>query len=561
MPINGWNARTSGVAVTLLDTVFGDSLNVVSGAGTILTSPDALAWTSRTTGTVEWLSGIARSAGDDIFVTVGGAGVILSSPDAITWTSRTSGVSEWLNAVTYGSPDDLFVAVGDLGTILTSPNGVTWTARTSGTVEFLLGVTYGASDDLYVAVGAAGTILTSPDGVTWTVRTSGVATDLNAVTHDGSQFIVVGDGGVVLTSPDGVTWTSRTSGTANDLVGAAFGDSEIVAVGASGTIIKSADGVTWVASVSGTSEFMSGVSYNATGNYFIAVGSAGKILQSTLLIEMDLQSTGLVASSQTLVKVLIMELESAGLVTSVHSSTGIWLLELQSTGSLVSSIGFHVDIFMILNSTGTLESAYVMARSQALELMSQLTGLSNLTLIGIYGLSIQSDMSALSLHMANVDDLPDLHEDGVVWVVNMDTNASSQYEQYGFNSFFTRNGIHYGVADDGIYELSGDDDAGQPIEALAMLPKSNLGDGYLKNVPNFYVGVSSTGKMILKANADGQEYLYEARSSSEDLKTHRFDLGRGLEGTFWQFTLMNQEGCDFNIADIEFTPVVRRRRI
>jgi hypothetical protein len=256
-----------------------------------------------------------------------------------------------------------------------------------------------------------------------------------------------------------------------------------------------------------------------------------------------------------------MEINSTGALASSYSSGGIWVMALQSTGSLVSSIGFHVDIVMILNSTGTLTSAFAMTRVKAMELMSQLTGQSSQSILGIYGMDLQSDMRALSLYLANIDDLPDLHEDGVVWVVNMDTGASSQYEQYGFNSFFTRDGVHYGVTDDGIYKLEGDDDAGQPIDALAALPRSNLGDGYLKNVPNFYVGVASTGKLILKAVADGQEYLYEARSSSEELSTHRIDLGRGLEGTFWQFTLMNQDGCDFEIADIEFVPVVRKRRI
>lgn len=279
------------------------------------------------------------------------------------------------------------------------------------------------------------------------------------------------------------------------------------------------------------------------------------------IYDMEIQSTLSASSSQAWQRDTMMDIESLGSLSSSFSSLGIYGFPLQSTGSLVSSLGFHIDLVMILNSTGTLTSAFAMTRVKALELMSQLTGQSSQSIVGVFGMDIQSDMSALSLYLANVDDLPDLHEDGVAWVVNMDTGASSQYEQYGFNSFFTRDGIHYGVTDDGIYKLEGDDDAGQPIESLAALPRSNLGDGYLKNVPNFYVGVASTGKLILKAVADGQEYLYEARSSSEELSTHRIDLGRGLEGTFWQFTLMNQDGCDFEIADIEFVPVVRKRRI
>jgi hypothetical protein len=41
--------------------------------------------------------------GNGIFVAVGGDGTIITSSDGKTWTSRSSGTSEWLNGVTYGN--------------------------------------------------------------------------------------------------------------------------------------------------------------------------------------------------------------------------------------------------------------------------------------------------------------------------------------------------------------------------------------------------------------------------------------------------------------------------
>jgi hypothetical protein len=52
-------------------------------------------------------------------VAVGSGGTILTSPDGVKWTRRTSGTNNLLYGVTYGN--GLFVAVGDRGTILTSP--------------------------------------------------------------------------------------------------------------------------------------------------------------------------------------------------------------------------------------------------------------------------------------------------------------------------------------------------------------------------------------------------------------------------------------------------------
>ena len=74
------------------------------------------------------------------FVSVGNSGTILTSPDGILWTKRTSGKWEYLSGVTSGN--GLFVTVGESGTILTSPDGNSWTKRTSGTSKYLRGVTY-----------------------------------------------------------------------------------------------------------------------------------------------------------------------------------------------------------------------------------------------------------------------------------------------------------------------------------------------------------------------------------------------------------------------------------
>jgi hypothetical protein len=220
---------------------------------------------------------IGVTYGSSTFVAVGDGGTILTSPDGVTWTPRSSGITMLLIGVTYGS--STFVAVGDGGTILTSPDGVTWTPKTSGITMLLIGVTYGSST--FVAVGDGGTILTSPDGVTWTPKTSGTYSQLWGSTYGNNTFVAVGDNGIILTSQDGVTWTPRTSGTTTPLMGVTYGNDSFVAVGVNGTILTSPDGVTWTPRTSGTSNEL----YGATNgnNTFIVVGNGGTILQSPLI--------------------------------------------------------------------------------------------------------------------------------------------------------------------------------------------------------------------------------------------------------------------------------------
>jgi len=121
-----------------------------------------------------------------------GPAPILTSPDGVTWTARTSGTDR-LYGVTWGG--NQFVAVGDYqygdDTILTSPNGVTWTARTSGTPNGLRGVTWGVNR--FVAVGDSGTIVTNTCGgavtapVTLTIAATAVTASgatLNGTVND-----------------------------------------------------------------------------------------------------------------------------------------------------------------------------------------------------------------------------------------------------------------------------------------------------------------------------------------------------------------------------------------
>ncbi len=130
-------------------------------------------WTSRTPAAKNQWTSVTYGAG--LFVAVsfdGDANQVMTSPDGITWTSRTSpvGYNAW-TSVTYGG--GLFVAissVGDPNPVMTSPDGITWTSRKAAASKSgWSSVTYGGG--LFVVVGG-NRVMTSPDGITWTRRTS-----------------------------------------------------------------------------------------------------------------------------------------------------------------------------------------------------------------------------------------------------------------------------------------------------------------------------------------------------------------------------------------------------
>lgn len=235
-------------------------------------------------------------------------------------------------------------------------------------------------------------------------------------------------------------------------------------------------------------------------------------------------------------------------------------MTLLSIGVLGSDYAPQRDIVLILNSAGVITSAITLDRIAALSLLSTLHQSDQLSMIGAYGYVLTSDAKVASTGVFSVDGRPDLYDNGVVWVVNRATKSSTQYEQYGFNSFFERDGSYYGVANDGIYLLEGDDDAGAPINALLDAGKSNLGYNHEKRVVQVFLGVGSSKEMYLKVSVDGQDYVYSMDSYGPDVADRPVQIGYGVRGHFWGLTLMNVDGADFNLANINFEPIPLARR-
>lgn len=301
---------TQFVAVGANQNYFGrNGTNTGIGNGIIITSPDGVKWTTRSSDTTKGLNSISWSANQ--FVAVGWGGNIITSPDGVTWMPQIPAmgsvlvgdglVGNGLTGLVWSGMQ--FVAVGgsynensDLtaaDTILTSPDGLTWTTRISDVGNrYLSSVAWSGTQ--FITVGITGEIMSSFDGVTWSYSQEIAAgAGLYDVIWSGNQFVAVGWGSTIATSPDGVTWTMRSSPSlySPDLHGVVWSGTQFVAVGGygpagyesrkyvGGIVLTSPDGVTWVPrTVDAPCDLMS-VAWS--GTQFIAVGFNGEIISST----------------------------------------------------------------------------------------------------------------------------------------------------------------------------------------------------------------------------------------------------------------------------------------
>ena len=147
-----------------------------------------------------------------------------------------------------------------------------------------------------------------------------------------------------------------------------------------------------------------------------------------------------------------------------------------------------------------------------------------------------------------------------VWVFNARTGAVSRYLRYGFDSFAQIGGHYFGVAEDGVYLLEGNTDAGQRIEARAGTGLLDLGAKELKHVSAVYLDAASDGVLSVRVQAGDQRYTYQARRASQHNAQQRVDTGRGLRATHYSFELLNG-GADFELDAMDVNVAKSARRI
>lgn len=180
---SSWIQQSSGTSAWLLAVTYGAQFVVVGDQGTILTSPDAVHWTSQNSGTTQRLNGVAYGtiAGVPLYLAVGEAGTVCTSRDGVHWTAFNAGVTGWLRGVASYTwtlvptpPGSGFVVAGQNGVVLETVDGATFSSISTGTTENFesLALTSNGSSDIATLLtagggGLVGQLQISPFGGQW----------------------------------------------------------------------------------------------------------------------------------------------------------------------------------------------------------------------------------------------------------------------------------------------------------------------------------------------------------------------------------------------------------
>lgn len=288
-PTGTWTLQTSGTIGSLNEVTYFNNLWVVNNAGGgVLTSPNATAWTARSTNIAGAGVGIAASA--TRLIITGTSGQFGSSEDGLTYTSRTNNNNATLNGIAYGA--GVYVSVGGningSGYIATIDGAGTVTRRESGIAQGINNVKFGLGKFFAVTNGNTTQVRSSTNGVTWSGVTAGGNSVFNlGISEEQNRIIVMRSGNtnpLLVSSDGGLTFNDSSLGTPlNVSTGdVTFANGVWVVVFPQGRIFTSPTGLTstWTERTSGTTQNLTSVMFSIRDQRWYAAGNAGTLLYS-----------------------------------------------------------------------------------------------------------------------------------------------------------------------------------------------------------------------------------------------------------------------------------------
>jgi hypothetical protein len=139
--------------------------------------------------------------------------------------------------------------------------------------------------------------------------------------------------------------------------------------------------------------------------------------------------------------------------------------------------------------------------------------------------------------------------DGEVWecyVLNTPKFHPSMYSGFNFNSFCVFENRAFGANDTGIYELTGETDAGSPIHTGVILSETNFNSPNQKRMRRGYLDISGTSPKMILETGEGQRQAYAIDEQGKMVASHE------LKSKSWKLSIAEFE----TLGSLKLIPII-----
>jgi hypothetical protein len=149
-------------------------------------------------------------------------------------------------------------------------------------------------------------------------------------------------------------------------------------------------------------------------------------------------------------------------------------------------------------------------------------------------------------------------------MIVFDTNieiksATTQYEEFDYNSMVGHAGKYFAANSTGLYEISEDynDDNGTNIIAFFEIASMDFGVTTEKRLRSLYIGCNAGSDLTIDISTElGYSGTYTIPSSTDGWKTRKVPLSRAVRGRYFTFRLYS-DGVPFAVDRIDVLPIIR----
>lgn len=157
-----------------------------------------------------------------------------------------------------------------------------------------------------------------------------------------------------------------------------------------------------------------------------------------------------------------------------------------------------------------------------------------------------------------------VYKDGIVdnevdvYSVNIHNQAVSFYDNYYFNSVARTNGHYFGANENGIFNLSGNDDDGFDIRTRITSALLELTNGLKAKLEQIILYVRNDDTINVLIKTDDNIYDYVLTETSDNFTSKRVRFGKGMKSSYYTFELNTKSG-KYTLDDVKLYYVVTSR--
>lgn len=303
-----------------------------------------------------------------------------------------------------------------------------------------------------------------------------------------------------------------------------------------------------------------------------AVGASVLIVATAELLESEATaSSGIFLPD--IVHLLEAQAAASSLVTPNTSAT----VEVANTASASSSV--VIGLLEFIESTATASSTITALRaseavvvnsaaasSEVLPFVAGNTQLLSSVAKGESAVEVQIAAQQFIENLAAADgDVWYKDTSRVAWLMNTESTAVNWYNNFDFEAIAQPMGKVLAVGPDGLYEMTGNSDSGETIEAEVKSGFMDFKIPNTKRIDTMYFGYTSDG--VISVTTETYEsghapYTYTLEQRNADApRNSRITPGKGMWGRYWRMTVSNVDGKAFKIHDASIDIAVSPRKL